>query len=118
MKKLTPFIFVFMLSCSHKEKPQFDWQGHRGCRGLMPENSIEGFIYTLNFPIKTIELDVVITKDKKVVCSHESTFSKEICFLDTYQNSESFNIYQLNYEEVKKIDCGSKIHPRFPDQKR
>lgn len=116
MKKLTPFIFFILLSCNPSKKSDFDWQGHRGCRGLMPENSIEGFIYALNFPIKTIELDVVITKDKKVICSHEPFVSTEICLTDSTQTSEKINIYQLNYEDVKKFDCGSKIHPRFPNR--
>lgn len=118
MKKLTPIIIALLLSCNQKEINNFDWQGHRGCRGLMPENSIEGFIYSLNFPIKTIELDVVITKDKKVICSHEAFISSEICLTDSFQNSEKLNIYQLNYEDVKKIDCGSKVNPRFPNQKK
>jgi len=45
----------------------FDKQGHRGCRGLMPENTIPAMLYALDLEVTTLELDVVITKDKQVV---------------------------------------------------
>ena len=49
----------------------FDLQGHRGARGLFPENSIEGFVGAVDLLVNTLEMDVVISKDKKVVVSHE-----------------------------------------------
>ena len=93
----------------------FDWQGHRGCRGLMPENSIEGFIHALSFPIQTLELDVVLTKDNVVLVSHEPWFSEEICDCAALENK---NLYQLTYAEIKLIKCGNKPHPRFSEQKQ
>ena len=92
-----------------------DWQGHRGCRGLMPENSIEGFIYALSFPVRTLELDVVLTKDNVVLVSHEPWFSEEICDCAALENK---NLYQLTYAEIKEIKCGNKPHPRFPEQQQ
>lgn len=91
----------------------FDWQGHRGCRGLMPENTIEGFIHALQFPIKTIELDVVLSSDLVVIVSHEPWFSEEIC---SCEGLDENNLYKLSYNEINAIDCGSKPHPRFPNQ--
>jgi glycerophosphoryl diester phosphodiesterase len=93
----------------------FDWQGHRGCRGLLPENSIEGFIHALSFPIQTLELDVVLTKDNVVLVSHEPWFSEEICDCADLENK---NLFQLTYAEIKQIKCGNKPHPRFPEQKQ
>lgn len=103
--------------------PDFDWQGHRGARGVYPENSIPGFLHALDRGVKTLEMDVVITADSQVVASHEPFLSHEIC-LD--QDGESiseaeeteYNIYQLRYEELSRFDCGSKPHPRFPDQQK
>ena len=92
-----------------------DWQGHRGCRGLMPENSIEGFIYALSFPVRTLEFDVVLTKDNVVLVSHEPWFSEEICDCAALENK---NLYQLTYAEIKEIKCGNKPHPRFPEQQQ
>lgn len=124
MKDILLFL-VFTLAACHtnmnSEKPSasipdnFDWQGHRGCRGLMPENSIEGFLHALEFPIKTLELDVVLSKDYIVVVSHEPWFSSDICMnFDTENN----NLFALNYDEIKAIDCGSKAVDRFPNQQK
>lgn len=93
----------------------FDWQGHRGCRGLLPENSIEGFIFALNYPLKTIELDVVVSRDNVIIVSHEPWFSEEICLCDSLMVN---NLYKMTYDEIKMIECGTKYHPRFPKQKK
>ncbi len=101
----------------------FDIQGHRGCRGLMPENSIEAFEKALELGVTTLELDVVISKDHQVVVSHEPYFNPDICLGPegkeiSPEQSKSFNIYQLEYAEVKNYDCGSKEYDRFPSQKK
>ena len=57
----------------------FDWQGHRGARGLAPENTIPAFLKALEFPIKTLEMDVVISADSQIVVSHEPWMSATIC---------------------------------------
>lgn len=93
----------------------FDWQGHRGCRGLMPENTIDAFLHALEFPIQTLELDVVLSKDLMVVVSHEPWFSSEIC-VDF--DAENNNLFALSYAEIKAVDCGSKMVDRFPNQKK
>jgi glycerophosphoryl diester phosphodiesterase len=124
MKHLVFFILVLLSSCTmnfsdKKENTvvpeNFDWQGHRGCRGLLPENSIEGFIHALSFPIQTLELDVVLTKDNVVLVSHEPWFSEEICDCSGLENT---NLYELTYAEIKKVKCGNKAHPRFPEQEQ
>lgn len=104
-----------------KAVKNFDIQGHRGARGLYPENSIMGFVMAANMGIKTLELDVVITKDKKVIVSHEPFMSHSIC--ETIEGEEipedrdmEHNIYEMTYDEVRKYDCGSRENPRFPDQ--
>lgn len=99
----------------------FDFQGHRGCRGLFPENTIAGFLKALDFGVTTLEMDVVITKDHKVICSHEPWFSHEI---SRDQNGYAFaeaeeqhhSIYKMTFAETQNYDVGLKPHPRFPDQ--
>lgn len=101
----------------------FDYQGHRGCRGLMPENTIPAMLHALELDVTTLELDVVITKDKQVVVSHEPFFNHDIT---TKHNGEAvtgaeekgLNIFQMTYEQVKTYDVGLKPHPRFPQQKK
>ena len=51
---------------------QLDKQGHRGCRGLYPENTIPGFLKAIDLGATTLEMDLVITKDKKVILSLNS----------------------------------------------
>jgi glycerophosphoryl diester phosphodiesterase len=59
-------LFCITCACSMAQYiPKFDIQGHRGARGLLPENTIPAFIKALELGVTTIELDVVITKDKK-----------------------------------------------------
>jgi len=119
------------MSCSNEKKLQksplvaedFDIEGHRGCRGLMPENTIPAMIKALDLGVTTLEMDVVITKDKKVVLSHDQWFSEEISTKPdgTYmgpREEKKFNIYWMTYDEVKTFDVGLKPHPRFPEQQK
>lgn len=118
MSWLLPFL------ASAQYIPKFDLQGHRGARGIKPENSIPAFIAALDLGVTTIELDVVITQDKQVVVSHEPWMSSEICLKpdsSAILKSEEhtlYNIYKMNYNEVQKFDCGSKGNERFPEQEK
>lgn len=103
--------------------PKFDVQGHRGARGLKPENTIPAFIMALDSGVTTLEMDVVITRDKQVVLSHEPWMSSEICldpqgkaFSD--RDEKKYNIYEMDYEQVKLFDCGMKENRNFPGQQK
>jgi glycerophosphoryl diester phosphodiesterase len=102
---------------------KFDLEGHRGCRGLMPENTIPAMLKAIDLRVNTLEMDVVITADKKVVVSHEPFFSHEITTLpsgDTIEgkNEWQYNIFLMAYDSVKLYDVGLKPHPRFPFQQK
>ena len=45
----------------------FDKEGHRGCRGLMPENTIPAMLKAIDLGVTTLEMDIVFTKDKVAV---------------------------------------------------
>jgi glycerophosphoryl diester phosphodiesterase len=101
----------------------FDKQGHRGCRGLLPENTIAAMLHALGLGISTLEMDVVVTKDKKLILSHEPFFNHEISTKPdgspvTEAEEKSLNIYRMDYETVKTYDVGMKPHPRFPRQEK
>lgn len=114
-------VVVMLASCSDP-KP-FDIQGHRGCRGLMPENTIPAFQKAVELGVTTLEMDLAVTVDGELVVSHEPYFSSEIS-LDTAGNfipdsaQLNHNIFKMPYSEVKKYDCGLKPHPRFPEQQK
>lgn len=103
--------------------PKFDLQGHRGARGLQPENTIPAFLVALDYGVTTIELDLAVTKDKQIVVSHEPWMSASICLKPdsssiTTREEKKLNIFQMTYEEVKQFDCGSKGNNKFPDQQK
>ncbi|HEX6431787.1 MAG TPA: glycerophosphodiester phosphodiesterase [Niastella sp.] len=103
--------------------PAFDIEGHRGCRGLMPENTIPAMMKALELGVTTLEMDAVITKDKQVILSHEPFFNHEITTgpdgkYVTEQDERSLNIYHMTYAQTLTYDVGLKPHPRFPNQRR
>ena len=73
--------------------------------------------------VHTLVLDVVVYKDAEVVVSHEPYMNPDIC-LDPEGNSipveeaESYNLYQMTFDEIKQFNCGSKLYPRFPKQQK
>lgn len=104
-----------------KASKSIDIQGHRGCRGLYPENTLLAFDHALSLGVNTLELDVVVNKDNELVVSHEPFFNHEISTgpdgLDiTKDNEKDHNIYKLTQAEIEQYDVGLKPHSRFPDQ--
>ena len=89
--------------------------GHRGCRGIYPENTIEGFKKAISYGVDGVELDVVVNKNQELVISHESYIDTNYCLTNKLDN-ESLNIYKMNIAEIQKIDCGSKFVKEFPNQ--
>ncbi len=103
--------------------PTFDLQGHRGCRGLMPENTIPAFLKALDLGVTTLELDVVISKDKQVVVSHEPYFNTAFSIAPdgvpvTKKDEKSLVLYQMNYSDIRRYDVGSNGNPAYPEQQK
>lgn len=113
-------LFLAITSCSKPER-KVDFQGHRGARGLYPENSLEGFQYALSIEeLTTLELDVIVSADNNLIISHEPWLNPEICGLDSTVLADhpmAYNLYKMTTEEIQAFDCGSKGNPRFPEQK-
>ena len=99
-----------------------DIQGHRGCRGLLPENSIAAFKRAMDIGVSTLELDVVLSRDGKLIVSHEPWMNHEICLTPSGERIPNriaalkHNIYKMNVGEVQSYVCGSMPHERFPTQ--
>ena len=101
----------------------FDFQGHRGCRGLMPENTIPAMLKAIDLGVTTLEMDIVFTKDNVAILSHEPFFNHEISTKPNGQNineteEKSFNIYKMTFAQTQKFDVGLKQHPRFEKQQK
>ena len=101
----------------------FDKEGHRGCRGLMPENTIPAMYKAIDLGVTTLEMDVVVSKDRQVVVSHEPWFESEITTKSdgsfiAPRDAMTYNLYLMNYDEIRQYDVGMKPHPRFPSQQK
>ena len=113
---------LLCISCN-KDIAFLDVQGHRGARGLFPENTIEGFKRTLELDISTLELDLVITKDHIPIVYHDFYINPNLCLDengDSINNKKSDLIYDYTLREIKQYDCGS-LNPdikRFPEPPR
>jgi glycerophosphoryl diester phosphodiesterase len=105
------------------ELPAFDTEGHRGARGLMPENTIPAMLTAIDLGVTTIEMDCHVTKDGKVVVTHDpyinplyarSPDGEDI----TKEESKNNAIYQMDYEQVRRFDMGTKLYDAYPLQKK
>lgn len=115
------FYFLLFMQISFAQKDAFNWQGHRGCRGLMPENTIPAFLKALDLGVNTLELDVVISKDLQVVVSHDPYFHPDFSIDPSGRpvpERPKINLYELTYDEIKSYDVGSKGNPKFPEQRK
>lgn len=104
-------------------KDDFDIQGHRGARGLLPENSIPSFIRAIELGATTLELDLAVSKDSQLVVSHEPFMSHRICSHPNGEpvlesEAEALNIFEMDLEEVQSYDCGSRGNLDYPDQEK
>jgi glycerophosphoryl diester phosphodiesterase len=107
--------------------PVFDKEGHRGCRGLMPENTIPAMLHALQLGVTTLEMDIAFTKDGVAILSHEPFFNHEIStilveggnnrWVDE-KSEKQFNIYEMSFAETLGFDVGLKPHPRFKQQQK
>ncbi len=102
----------------------FDLQGHRGTRGLAPENTLPAFATALSLGVTTLELDVAVTRDGVVVISHEpwphpdTARGPDGAWLTQHGPA----IHAMTYAELMQFDVG-RVNPgtaygkRYPDQK-
>lgn len=102
---------------------KLDVQGHRGGMGLMPENTIASMLNGVKAGVKTLELDVVISSDGKVVVSHDaymaSDFMRKPDGSDIKKEEQmGMALYKMTYDSISHFDAGSKPHPHFPEQAR
>lgn len=112
---------LILAACEDPTMEQVTIQGHRGCRGLLPENSIPAFLKAVDLGVSTLEMDVVISADHQVVVSHEPFFNPEICTHPdgspiSEGEAEALMIYGMRLDSVQLYPCGHIPHPRFPDQ--
>jgi glycerophosphoryl diester phosphodiesterase len=102
----------------------FDVEGHRGARGLAPENTMAAFRLALLLRVTTIETDLAVTRDDVVVISHNPRLNPEVTRDEQgrWLAGEGPPIRTLRYAELARYDIGrldpqSAYAKQFPDQK-
>src|SRR5215469_11423551 len=86
--------------------------GHRGTRGIRPENTLPAFEYAIAAGVDALELDMAVTKDHVIVISHDPLLHPPVCSGPVPEVA----IYQLTLVEVRQWDCGKVQNPAFPRQ--
>jgi glycerophosphoryl diester phosphodiesterase len=120
---VTMLSFATAQTSRSSDFPEFFVIAHRGARGAMPENSIPAMRKAIDQGANTLELDIHISKDNKVVVYHDASLNPDYT---TAANGEEipkekrkdYTLYKMNYEEIRKFDIGSKYYATFPQQQR
>ena len=103
--------------------PAFFKVGHRGTRGLMPENTIPTMEKGIEVGANTIEMDVHISKDGKVLVYHDESFDPKYTTMPDGSDipkaeRKKYTFYQMNYDNIRKFIIGKKDYPAFPQQQK
>ncbi|GAA4335450.1 glycerophosphodiester phosphodiesterase family protein [Flaviaesturariibacter amylovorans] len=126
MKSL-PLLLFALAACAQRPAsrplPSIDFQGHRGCRGLMPENTLPAMRHAVDLGVTTLEMDAVVTADSQLLLSHEPFFNHEISTAPDgtpvrADQERDHNIFRMTYAQAARYDVGLRPHPRFPQQRR
>ena len=124
-------IFVTFSSLAQDTMPLpdgFDVQGHRGARGLKPENTLPAFETALDLGVSTLELDMHFSSDDVVVVWHDAAIGQESCYLPKDSpvvlptqglifRSNPRKISGLSLEQVQGFICDMNPNEsQFPEQ--
>jgi glycerophosphoryl diester phosphodiesterase len=106
-----------------KNFPHFYKEGHRGTRGLMPENTIQAMEKGISVGANVLEMDVYTTKDGQVVVAHDPYINRDHSYLPgggeiPLADTHKYVLHQMDYAEIKKFDTGSKFYSAFPQQQK
>ncbi|MEI2825678.1 MAG: glycerophosphodiester phosphodiesterase family protein [Dermatophilaceae bacterium] len=91
-------------------------QGHRGARGLAPENTVPSFRAAIEAGATGIELDVRLTGDGQVVVWHDPTLQAEKCLMTGVDYTDA-RVDELTLAQLRTVDVGSRTLAAFPQQR-
>ena len=117
-------LLAVVLSLAACAAQALDLQGHRGARGLLPENTLPSFQRALELGVTTLELDIAITKDGVLVIHHDPTLNPDLTrdasgrFIEQRGPAiHSMSWAQLQAYDVGRLKPGTEYARQFPDQK-
>jgi glycerophosphoryl diester phosphodiesterase len=117
-------LIALLLGLAAASAQAFDLQGHRGARGLAPENTLEGFALALSLGVTTLELDLAMTRDDVLVVSHDRRLNPDHTRGPdgNFLAAEGPPIRTLTLAELQRYDVGrlrpgSAYAAAFPEQR-
>ncbi|WP_326646500.1 glycerophosphodiester phosphodiesterase family protein [Streptosporangium sp. NBC_01755] len=97
--------------------------GHRGARGLRPENTLPGFAHALELGVDALELDVALTADRRPVLTHDLTVSAvtSVDVRPAFRDDPAFPyvgrpVGELTLAQLRTLECGVRV-PRHPEDR-
>jgi glycerophosphoryl diester phosphodiesterase len=112
---------ALLCACLHAQA--FDLQGHRGARGLAPENTLPGFALALSLGVTTLETDIAVTRDGVLVISHDPALNPDITRGPDGQflSARGPVIWLTDFAELQRYDVGrlkpgTRYAAQFPAQ--
>ena len=115
-------ILIVSQTAPQRTAGKVEVSGHRGCRAILPENTIPGFLKAIDTGVDVIEMDTIISQDNLVVVSHDPWLNPEICTGPNGENitsieeaMEKYDLYHMPYSQISACNCGH-LHPKFPMQ--
>lgn len=127
---LAGMVMLTAVACSDKKEstrlkdyPVFLKEGHRGTRGLMPENTIPAMEKGVEVGANVVEMDVYTTKDGKVLVAHDPYANIQHTLREdsseiSKDSAKNYVWHQMNYDDIAKLDVGSKYYAAFPEQQK
>lgn len=120
--RLMPLLFVLSFiqtSCIYEEDNAIEVQAHRGGAALYPENTITAMVNAVKMGVRTLELDLQITKDSQVVVSHDAYLNSTKALFPVgtrvlKHQEDSLLIFHLDYDSLSRFDVGTLADPRYP----
>ncbi len=119
MHRLFPVLLLVFSCSSLQNRPiisEIELQGHRGARGLAPENTWPAFEAALVHGMNVLELDTVLTAEGDLVIHHDTDTNPVLCRNDNGSAIVATPIRTLRMAELKGLDCGSVVNPKFATQ--
>ena len=117
-------LIALLLGLAAASAQAFDLQGHRGARGLAPENTLEGFALALSLGVTTLELDLAMTRDNVLVVSHDRRLNPDHTrgpdgnFLAAEGPPiRTLTLAELQRYDVGRLKPGSAYAAAFPEQR-
>ena len=104
------------------EQPKYvvEVEAHRGGMGLYPEETLPAMLNAVNLGVNTLEMDLCVTKDKKVVLSHDKYFhprySSHPDGTPVVSGEPKTWLWKMPYSEVTKWDVGNRFNPAWPEK--